>query len=163
MHDHASHFCGRTRREFLWQAGGGFAGVALANLLGDAWISGQAQAAHGLSPNLAADLQRPFLTHAPRLGVSFSSSCTAVPAKSTRLTTNPSCTVSMGRPLIFQPSVDRASVLVAGSWVRNGTSNPVVNAEKWSPTCFHVSANALMTWLFCIRCTPRVLSTDRLC
>ncbi len=26
-------FCGRTRREFLWQAGGGFAGTALAGLL----------------------------------------------------------------------------------------------------------------------------------
>jgi hypothetical protein len=26
--------CGRTRREFLWQAGGGFAGLALADLLG---------------------------------------------------------------------------------------------------------------------------------
>ena len=66
MHDRPFHFCGRTRREFLWQAGGGFAGVALANLLGDAWIAGQAHAAHGLSPNLAADLHRPFLTHAPK-------------------------------------------------------------------------------------------------
>jgi hypothetical protein len=26
-------FCGRTRREFLWQAGAGFTGVALAGLL----------------------------------------------------------------------------------------------------------------------------------
>src|SRR5207244_2926002 len=26
-------FCGRTRREFLWQAGGGFAGLALTGLL----------------------------------------------------------------------------------------------------------------------------------
>ena len=25
--------CGRTRREFLWQAGGGFAGLALIDLL----------------------------------------------------------------------------------------------------------------------------------
>ena len=28
-----SQFCGRTRREFLWEAGGGFVGVALAGLL----------------------------------------------------------------------------------------------------------------------------------
>jgi hypothetical protein len=28
-----SQFCGRTRREFLWQAGAGFAGVALAGML----------------------------------------------------------------------------------------------------------------------------------
>ena len=26
-------FCGRTRREFLWEAGGGFTGVALASML----------------------------------------------------------------------------------------------------------------------------------
>ena len=25
--------CGRTRREFLWEVGGGFAGVALADML----------------------------------------------------------------------------------------------------------------------------------
>jgi hypothetical protein len=30
---HHNQFCGRTRREFLWQAGGGFAGTALAGLL----------------------------------------------------------------------------------------------------------------------------------
>src|SRR5437868_12272908 len=28
-----SQFCGRTRREFLWEMGGGFVGVALAGLL----------------------------------------------------------------------------------------------------------------------------------
>ncbi len=32
MHRH-SQFCGRTRREFLWQAGGGFTGLALTALL----------------------------------------------------------------------------------------------------------------------------------
>src|SRR3954453_20678817 len=38
MDRHASDapgsFCGRTRREFLWEAGAGFTGVALAGLLG---------------------------------------------------------------------------------------------------------------------------------
>src|SRR5690349_4642054 len=29
----ANQFCGRTRREFLWEAGGGFAGLALLSLL----------------------------------------------------------------------------------------------------------------------------------
>ncbi len=40
-------FCGRTRREFLWQAGGGFGAVALAGLLGPQWLSQQAVAADG--------------------------------------------------------------------------------------------------------------------
>jgi hypothetical protein len=44
-----SNFCGRTRREFLWQAGGGFAGVALAGLLGDDFFRSQAVAADGVT------------------------------------------------------------------------------------------------------------------
>src|SRR6476620_2423894 len=43
------NFCGRTRREFLWQAGCGFAGVALASLLGDDFFARQAVAADGVS------------------------------------------------------------------------------------------------------------------
>jgi len=33
MNDHACQFCRRTRREFLWETGGGFGAVALAGLL----------------------------------------------------------------------------------------------------------------------------------
>ena len=42
-------FCGRTRRQFLWEAGAGFAGTALAGLLGEDFFAGQAQAADGVS------------------------------------------------------------------------------------------------------------------
>ena len=41
-------FCGRTRREFLWEAGGGFTAVALAGLLGDDFFARQAVAADGV-------------------------------------------------------------------------------------------------------------------
>jgi hypothetical protein len=41
-------FCGRTRREFLWQAGAGFAGVALAGLFDDGFLASQAVAADGV-------------------------------------------------------------------------------------------------------------------
>src|SRR6185312_9315634 len=38
--------CGRTRREFLWQVGGGFAGLALIDLLSDGgFFTGRAHAA----------------------------------------------------------------------------------------------------------------------
>src|SRR4051812_19102676 len=41
-------FCGRTRRQFLWEAGCGFAGVALAAMLGDdGFLGTQAYAADG--------------------------------------------------------------------------------------------------------------------
>ncbi len=43
-------FCGRTRREFLWETGAGFTGVALAGLLGnDGFLASQAVAADGVT------------------------------------------------------------------------------------------------------------------
>ena len=48
------NFCGRTRREFLWQTGGGFGATALASLLaGDQFFS-SAQAAGTIQNPLAA-------------------------------------------------------------------------------------------------------------
>jgi hypothetical protein len=44
-------FCGRTRREFLWEAGAGFTAVALAALLdNDGFLAEQAVAANGTTP-----------------------------------------------------------------------------------------------------------------
>jgi hypothetical protein len=43
-------FCGRTRREFLWEAGAGFTAVALSALLGeDGFLGSQVMAADGLT------------------------------------------------------------------------------------------------------------------
>ena len=33
--------CRKSRREFLWEAGGGFASVALAGLFGNRWLRAQ--------------------------------------------------------------------------------------------------------------------------
>ena len=44
------NFCGRMRREFLWQAGAGFAATALTGMLGGEFLAQQAVAADGLSP-----------------------------------------------------------------------------------------------------------------
>jgi hypothetical protein len=43
------HFCGRTRREFLWEAGGGFTSVALSGLLGSDFFAHQTHAADGIT------------------------------------------------------------------------------------------------------------------
>jgi hypothetical protein len=44
------NFCGRTRREFLWETGAGFTSVALAGMLGDdGFMNNQAVAADGVS------------------------------------------------------------------------------------------------------------------
>ena len=43
-------FCGRTRREFLWDAGAKFTGLALAGMLGtDGFLASQAKAADGVT------------------------------------------------------------------------------------------------------------------
>ncbi len=44
------NFCGRTRREFLWQSGGGFMSAALASMLGPDFFARQAVAADGATP-----------------------------------------------------------------------------------------------------------------
>lgn len=56
-----NNFCGRTRREFLWQAGAGFTGVALTALLDqDGFFNGQTVAADGQS-----DWTNPLAPKAP--------------------------------------------------------------------------------------------------
>ena len=49
-------FCGRTRREFLWQAGGGFAGTALAGLLARDGVA---------APTVSQEFQNPLAPKPP--------------------------------------------------------------------------------------------------
>lgn len=54
-------FCGRTRREFLWQAGGGFAALGMTDLLNrDGFFQTQAQASTGGFQNPLAPRQPHF-------------------------------------------------------------------------------------------------------
>ena len=46
----AANFCGRTRRQFLWEAGSGFAGLALSGMLESSFFAKQSQAADGKTP-----------------------------------------------------------------------------------------------------------------
>src|SRR3954453_6063294 len=57
-------FCRRTRREFLWQAGAGFTGVALAGLLDrDGFFNSRASAAPVSAPKLSANPLAPKPPH----------------------------------------------------------------------------------------------------
>src|SRR5437763_7708056 len=59
----AYSFCGRTRREFLWQAGAGFTSLGLIDLLSrDGFLSSQAVAADGVTR-----LANPLAPKAPML------------------------------------------------------------------------------------------------
>ncbi|HEY4261998.1 MAG TPA: DUF1501 domain-containing protein [Schlesneria sp.] len=64
-----ANFCGRTRREFLWQTGGGFAGTALAGMLQqDGFFSSAARAAEGPAhQNPLAPKEPHFLPKAKRV------------------------------------------------------------------------------------------------
>ncbi|HMO84814.1 MAG TPA: DUF1501 domain-containing protein [Lacipirellulaceae bacterium] len=56
-----NNFCGRTRREFLWQTGGGFGAAALASLLaGDGFFAARAAAADVGAANPLAPRQPPL-------------------------------------------------------------------------------------------------------
>ena len=44
------NFCRRTRREFLWQAGGSFAGLAMAGILDPSFFAGQRVCADDQTP-----------------------------------------------------------------------------------------------------------------
>ena len=44
-----NQFCGRTRREFVWEAGAGFGATALSGMLASDFFAGQAKAADGVS------------------------------------------------------------------------------------------------------------------
>ncbi|MEI6236574.1 MAG: DUF1501 domain-containing protein, partial [Planctomycetota bacterium] len=47
MNNKHNQFCGRTRREMLWELGGGFGSVALAGMLGNNYFPGQTVNAEG--------------------------------------------------------------------------------------------------------------------
>src|SRR5436309_1376686 len=49
------NFCGRTRREFLWEAGAGFTGVALTALLSDDGFFGRVAAQEAANPQAGAN------------------------------------------------------------------------------------------------------------
>jgi hypothetical protein len=50
MNQNENQFCGRTRREFLWETGGGFTGLALSGLMAqDGFLGNQLVAADGQS------------------------------------------------------------------------------------------------------------------
>jgi len=46
----SSQFCRRTRREFLWETGAGFTGLAMAGMLDRQFLAAQAVAADGVTP-----------------------------------------------------------------------------------------------------------------
>ena len=91
-----SNFCRRTRREFLWEAGAGFTGLALTGLLVARRLlrPGAGAARPRQSARRAAAALRPARPRA-----SSSSSCTAGPARSIPSTTSRTCIALDGQTI----------------------------------------------------------------
>ena len=69
--DPAGQFCGRTRREFLWEAGAGFTSLALGGLLGQNFFAGQSLAADGLNSYASPLAPNPAMIAAKAKSVIF--------------------------------------------------------------------------------------------
>ena len=68
--------CGRTRREFLWEAGGGFAGLALIDLLSrDGFFAKEARGESGSAVKEAASELHPLAPKAPHFGTAAAKHC----------------------------------------------------------------------------------------
>src|SRR4051812_13483553 len=52
-------FCGRTRREFLWESGAGFGSVALSGMLGEGFFARAAEAGKFVNPMAAKPPMKP--------------------------------------------------------------------------------------------------------
>src|SRR6516225_6691248 len=62
----SSTFCGRTRREFLWEAGAGFTALGLVDLLSRDGLFSRSARAAGLSPKTANPLSPKAPHFAPK-------------------------------------------------------------------------------------------------
>jgi len=94
--DESRQFCGRTRRDFLWNTGAGFPAIALSGLLGDQFFAKATRAADGTPLGNPLAPKKP-MGEAKAKSVIFCS-CMAVPVTWTLSTTSPLSIRSMARP-----------------------------------------------------------------
>ena len=139
-------FCGRTRREFLWQTGAGFTGVALAGLLGrDGFLQGETVAADGVTEwtNPLAPKKPPFAAKAKSViflymygGPSQIDTFDYKPAMKGMDNKN-----YQGKHLRTRgPKKTKAAL-----WNRVGNSGSMASAENGSRICFRIWGHVSMT------------------
>ena len=95
-HDHRhGQFCHRTRREFFWEAGASFTGLALSGLLDQGFFARQADAAGQAVPAAGTPFTNPLAAKPPHFAPKAKSVIFLF--MSTRLTTSRSSTASTAR------------------------------------------------------------------
>ncbi len=163
-HGHAQ-FCGRTRREFIWEIGAGFGALGLTALLHD-------------DPLLAADRPRVAAAAPVRYSNPLAPKPPMFPAKAkaciflfmyggpSHVDTfdyKPELFKYDNKPSRSKPSDGRGTVTPAASSALSSPLSPTANAAKWSPTCSPTSAPASMTSPSFTACTPNPPSMARDC
>jgi len=69
--ENPANFCGRTRREFLWEAGAGFTSLALSGMLGQGFLTNQSLAADGVTAYSSPLAPKPAMFPAKAKSVIF--------------------------------------------------------------------------------------------
>ncbi len=163
----ASQFCGRTRREFLWEAGAGFTGLALTDMLSaDGFFQGQLPWGGGGGPGAYVNplRRRGLLHYAPKAKSVIFLFMYGGPSHLDTFDYKPTLYGLNGRTITVQTfgrGGRRNQGRVIGPHWRFSTST--ASAANGSATCFPTSPLASMTLLSCTRCTPILLSTARPC
>ena len=157
--------CGRTRREFLWEAGGGFVGTALATLLaGDGFLPRSAVASDS-----APALESPLAPKAPHFPVR-AKACIVLfmyGGVSQVDTFDPKLELSRyhGKPI---PTLESDPVLKAAAnweycWVRRASSPATANRGSRSRIFIPDLPHAWTTWRSFGACTPIASPMARAC
>jgi hypothetical protein len=138
------NFCGRTRREFLWQAGGGFAGTALAGLLGNSFFARQSLAANGIDEwvNPLAPKQPHFPAKAKSVIFLF---MYGGPSHIDTFDYKPDMVGMDNKTVQVKTSAAAGTRTRGGSSSRAGNSNSMASAASGSLTCSPTSPVTLMT------------------
>ena len=129
-------FCGRTRREFLWETGGGFGSVALTALLGPTDSSPGRPSPPTASRRSSTRWLPGCRRFRPRPRASSSCSCTAARATSIRSTISRISTRSTARRSRSRRSAAAARRTRGGSSGPSGRSSQYGQCGKWVSDLF---------------------------
>ena len=137
--EQAGAFCRRTRREFLWQAGGGFIGLALAGLL-DATVFRPAR--HSRAPQA----RRPARSRRRRASAQLAPKAKSViflfmyggPSHVDTFDYKPKLYELDGKTIPSKPSAGAGRKTKAASSAPSGSSSNMASAASTSRTCFRI-------------------------
>jgi Protein of unknown function (DUF1501) len=156
-----NHFCGQTRREFLWQTGAGFTTLGLIDLFSkENFFTTQAYAADGVTPfNAPSSILHPPSSSSPNTNPlapkppHFAPKAKSViflfmyggPSHVDTFDHKPELYKLDGKTIQVKTK-GRGGPKSEGRVVGpSGTSSPTANPERWSPTSSRTWASALTT------------------